>query len=68
MNYFKLLDLGEGLQEAEIVEWHISVGDEVKQDQTLVSVEKDWRLSRKPSRIAQFRLKPTTSGLQMAVR
>jgi 2-oxoisovalerate dehydrogenase E2 component (dihydrolipoyl transacylase) len=39
MNYFKLPDLGEGLQEAEIVEWRISVGDEVKQDQTLVSVE-----------------------------
>ncbi len=39
MNYFKLPDLGEGLQEAEVIEWHVSVGDEVKQDQTLVSVE-----------------------------
>ena len=39
MNYFKLPDLGEGLQEAEIIEWHISDGDEVKQDQPLVSVE-----------------------------
>lgn len=39
MNSFKLPDLGEGLQEAEVVEWHVSVGDEVKQDQTLVSVE-----------------------------
>lgn len=39
MNYFKLPDLGEGLQEAEVIEWHVSIGDEVKQDQTLVSVE-----------------------------
>ena len=39
MSYFKLPDLGEGLQEAEIVEWHVSVGDEVKQDQPLASVE-----------------------------
>lgn len=39
MKYFKLPDLGEGLQEAEIVEWHIKSGDSVKTGQTLVSVE-----------------------------
>ncbi|ALI02430.1 pyruvate dehydrogenase complex dihydrolipoyllysine-residue acetyltransferase [Pseudomonas sp. FW306-02-F02-AA] len=39
MKYFKLPDLGEGLQEAEIVEWHVKVGDTVKADQLLVSVE-----------------------------
>ena len=39
MNIFKLPDLGEGLQEAEIVEWHVKSGDEVKVDQPLVSVE-----------------------------
>ncbi|TVT85166.1 dihydrolipoamide acetyltransferase family protein [Pseudomonas sp. H3(2019)] len=39
MKYFKLPDLGEGLQEAEIVEWHVKVGDAVKADQLLVSVE-----------------------------
>ena len=39
MKIFKLPDLGEGLQEAEIVEWHVKVGDEVAQDQPLVSVE-----------------------------
>jgi pyruvate dehydrogenase E2 component (dihydrolipoamide acetyltransferase) len=39
MNIFKLPDLGEGLQEAEIVEWHVKSGDEVKADQPLVSVE-----------------------------
>jgi len=39
MKYFKLPDLGEGLQEAEIVQWHVKAGDRVKADQLLVSVE-----------------------------
>ncbi|MGR9108494.1 MAG: dihydrolipoamide acetyltransferase family protein [Gammaproteobacteria bacterium] len=39
MRFFKLPDLGEGLQEAEIVQWNVAVGDYVKQDQVLVSVE-----------------------------
>ncbi len=39
MKYFKLPDLGEGLPEAEIVEWHVKVGDTVAEDQVLVSVE-----------------------------
>ncbi|EIK95287.1 branched-chain alpha-keto acid dehydrogenase subunit E2 [Pseudomonas sp. M47T1] len=39
MKYFKLPDLGEGLQEAEIVQWHVKAGDTVKADQLLVSVE-----------------------------
>lgn len=39
MKYFKLPDLGEGLQEAEIVEWHVKPGDAVQTDQLLVSVE-----------------------------
>ncbi|MCK0105977.1 dihydrolipoamide acetyltransferase family protein [Marinobacter sp. S0848L] len=39
MKNFRLPDLGEGLPEAEIVEWHVNVGDTVKVDQVLVSVE-----------------------------
>ena len=39
MKIFKLPDLGEGLQEAEIVKWHVAEGDEVKADAPMVSVE-----------------------------
>ncbi len=39
MTTFKLPDLGEGLPEAEIVEWHVAEGDTVKVDELLVSVE-----------------------------
>lgn len=36
---FLLPDLGEGLEEAEIIEWHVAPGDHVVADQPLVSVE-----------------------------
>lgn len=39
MKIFKLPDLGEGLQDAEIVEWHVKEGDTVATDQALLSVE-----------------------------
>lgn len=39
MKIFKLPDLGEGLHEAEIREWYITEGDEVKVDQPIVSME-----------------------------
>ena len=39
MKYFKLPDLGEGLNEAEIVQWHIKEGEDVKVDQLMVSVK-----------------------------
>lgn len=39
MKIFHLPDLGEGLAEAEIREWYVNVGDEVKVDQPLVSME-----------------------------
>ncbi|MDB5812736.1 MAG: Dihydrolipoamide acyltransferase component of branched-chain alpha-keto acid dehydrogenase complex [Betaproteobacteria bacterium] len=39
MRIFKLPDLGEGLQEAEIVTWHVKPGDTVAVDQPLASVE-----------------------------
>lgn len=39
MSIFYLPDLGEGLPEAEILEWYVKEGDEVTVDQPLVSVE-----------------------------
>lgn len=39
MSAFKLPDLGEGLQDAEIREWLVKPGDEVQVDQPLLSVE-----------------------------
>ncbi|MFF9780462.1 dihydrolipoamide acetyltransferase family protein [Streptomyces sp. NPDC013978] len=36
---FRLPDLGEGLTEAEIVEWKVAVGDTVTVDQVVVEVE-----------------------------
>ena len=39
MSIFKLPDLGEGLPDAEIREWHVKVGDDVAVDQPLVSME-----------------------------
>jgi 2-oxoisovalerate dehydrogenase E2 component (dihydrolipoyl transacylase) len=39
MTTFNLPDLGEGLAEAEIVRWHVNVGDTVKVDQPMVAVE-----------------------------
>lgn len=39
MTDFRLPDLGEGLDEAEIVSWHAGVGDRVVADQPLVAVE-----------------------------
>lgn len=41
MTRFTLPDLGEGLQDAEIVNWHVTEGDHVTADQPLVSVETD---------------------------
>lgn len=38
---FKLPDIGEGVTEGEVVEWHVKVGDKVSEDQPLVEVMTD---------------------------
>jgi len=38
---FKLPDVGEGTAEAEIVAWHVKVGDVIQEDQNLVDVMTD---------------------------
>jgi 2-oxoisovalerate dehydrogenase E2 component (dihydrolipoyl transacylase) len=38
---FKLPDVGEGIAEAEIVKWHVAVGETVKEEQPLVDIMTD---------------------------
>lgn len=49
MFQFKLPDIGEGTHEAEIVQWHVNVGDEVKEDDTLVEIQSDKATADLPS-------------------
>jgi 2-oxoisovalerate dehydrogenase E2 component (dihydrolipoyl transacylase) len=41
VEFVKLPDVGEGVAEAEIVEWHVAVGEAVKEDQILAAVMTD---------------------------
>lgn len=52
MNELKLADLGEGMHEAEIVEWLVQEGDSVKLDQPVVRVETDKAIVEIPSPVA----------------
>ena len=38
---FKLPDIGEGISEAEIVAWHVAVGDKVEEDQQIADMMTD---------------------------
>jgi pyruvate dehydrogenase E2 component (dihydrolipoamide acetyltransferase) len=49
MQEFKLPDLGEGMQEAEIRRWLVQPGDTVKRDQPMVEVETDKAVVEIPS-------------------
>jgi pyruvate dehydrogenase E2 component (dihydrolipoamide acetyltransferase) len=61
MKTFKLPDLGEGLQEAEIVSWNVGEGDHVVADQPLLSVETDKAVVEIPApwagRVAKIHVK-----------
>lgn len=46
---YTLPDVGEGVAEGEIVEWHVEVGDEVVEDQVLAEVETDKAVVDLPS-------------------
>ncbi len=60
MQEFKLPDLGEGMHEAEIVQWLIKPGDTLKLDQSMVKVETDKAVVEIPSpvsgRVAEIRV------------
>ncbi|MEN9706364.1 MAG: hypothetical protein RLZZ393_2243 [Pseudomonadota bacterium] len=52
MSRFNLPDLGEGLHEAEIVRWHVAVGDRVDVDQPMVAMETAKAVVEVPSPVA----------------
>ncbi len=60
MSELKLADLGEGMHEAEVVEWLVKEGDTVKVDQTVVRVETDKAVVEIPSptsgRVSEIRV------------
>lgn len=49
---FKLPDIGEGVVEAEIVAWHVAVGDTVEEDAALADVMTDKATVEVPSPVA----------------
>ena len=48
----KLPDVGEGIAEAEIVDWHVEVGDTITEDQVMVEVMTDKATVELPSPVA----------------
>jgi 2-oxoisovalerate dehydrogenase E2 component (dihydrolipoyl transacylase) len=48
----RMPDIGEGIAEVEIVEWHVKVGDSVAEDQTLCDVMTDKAAVEVPSPVA----------------
>ncbi len=48
-NDFLLPDLGEGLEEAELLEWCVKIGDRVEENQTLAKMETAKALVEVPS-------------------
>jgi 2-oxoisovalerate dehydrogenase E2 component (dihydrolipoyl transacylase) len=52
MHLIKMPDVGEGVAEAEVAEWHVSVGDHVSEDQILAAVMTDKATVEIPSPVA----------------
>lgn len=49
---FNLPDIGEGIAEGTIGEWHVSEGDQVEEDGDLVQIENDKSVEELPSPVA----------------
>ncbi len=52
MHEFRLADLGEGMHEAEVLQWLVEPGDTVKLDQPLLRVETDKAMVEIPAPVA----------------
>ncbi len=46
---FKMPELGEGMAEGTIGEWHVKVGDTIQKDADMVEIENDKSTSEIPS-------------------
>ncbi len=49
---FKMPDVGEGINEGEIVKWHVAVGDDIKVDETIVEIQNDKLVQDVPSPVS----------------
>lgn len=54
---FRLPDIGEGIAEAEIVEWLVKEGDSVKADQVILKIETDKAVADIPTPVSGIILK-----------
>lgn len=52
IHVIKMPDIGEGIAEVELVEWHVAVGDEVHEDQVLAEVMTDKATVEIPSPVS----------------
>ncbi|MBO3275438.1 dihydrolipoamide acetyltransferase family protein [Pseudomonas schmalbachii] len=52
IHVIKMPDIGEGIAEVELVEWHVQIGDEVSEDQVLAEVMTDKATVEIPSPVA----------------
>ena len=56
---FNLPDIGEGIAEAEIVAWHVKVGDKISEDQPLADMMTDKATAEMESPARQAMLSPS---------
>lgn len=64
---FKLHDIGEGINEGEIVKWYVQTGDSVKEDDVLVEIQNDKSVVEIPSPVAGKVLEVKVQEGQVAV-
>ncbi|HEX9926449.1 MAG TPA: biotin/lipoyl-containing protein, partial [Anaerolineae bacterium] len=49
---FKLPDVGEGIHEAEVMRWLVSIGDKIEQDQPILEIQTDKAVVEIPAPVA----------------
>ena len=64
---FKLPDIGEGMAEGTVGEWHVKVGDAIKKDDDLVQIENDKSVEELPSPVDGTVLEILVRGWETSV-